>query len=208
MRHLFIFLLATLLAFGIGGNTCKAQNSASQARALLDRTAKIVGRAGGISASFSMQHPTNGNISGSIAVKGNKFNARTSQAVVWYNGKTQWTYLKKNDEVNVSTPTLAQQQMMNPYTFVNIYKHGYNMSAKKSGSSSEVHLTAQNKKQGIQEMYITVSNKTAMPSKIKMKHSGKWYTVSIGSISTKNLPNSMFTFNSKDYPSAEVIDLR
>ncbi len=29
------------------------------------------------------------------------------QAIVWYNGKTQWTYMKKTNEVNVSNPTQA-----------------------------------------------------------------------------------------------------
>ena len=30
--------------------------------------------------------------------------------------------MKKNQEVNISTPTEAQQQSMNPYKFINIYK--------------------------------------------------------------------------------------
>ena len=155
-----------------------------------------------------MAHPTNGKISGTIAVKGNKFHAKTSAATVWFNGKTQWTYMKKNDEVNVSNPTLAQQQMMNPYTFVNIYKKGYTLSAKSEGANNVVHLVAQTKKQSIQEMYVTVNKKTSVPSKIKMKHSNKWYTITIGSLSSRKQPDSLFSFNSKDYPSAEVIDLR
>ena len=141
-------------------------------------------------------------------MKGNKFHAKTSAATVWFNGKTQWTYMKRNDEVNVSNPTLAQQQMMNPYTFVNIYKKGYTLSAKSEGANNVVHLVAQTKKQSIQEMYVTVNKKTGVPSKIKMKHSNKWYTITIGSLSSRKQPDSLFSFNSKDYPSAEVIDLR
>ena len=141
-------------------------------------------------------------------MKGNKFHAKTSAATVWFNGKTQWTYMKRNDEVNVSNPTLAQQQMMNPYTFVNIYKKGYTLSAKSEGANNVVHLVAQTKKQSIQEMYVTVNKKTSVPSKIKMKHSNKWYTITIGSLSSRKQPDSLFSFNSKDYPSAEVIDLR
>ena len=67
---------------------------------------------------------------------------------------------------------------------------------------------AMNSKQSIQEMYVTVNAKTSVPSQIKMKHSGKWYTINVTGFSAKNQPNSMFTFNSKDYPSAEIIDLR
>lgn len=183
-----------------------AQN-AQQARATLDKVAKVVGHSGGASASFTMTNAT-GTTSGTIAIKGNKFHARTAQAIIWYNGKTQWTYMKKNDEVNVSTPTQAQQQLMNPYAFINIYKSGYTASMKVSGNTQKVHLVAQNKSRSIQELYISVDKRTYVPTSVKMKHGNKWSSITIKNFSTKNLPNSMFTFNSKDYPSAEVIDLR
>lgn len=207
MKRLF-FSLVTLAMSVVLALSANAQNTSTQARKILEKTSRVIGRPGGISASFSMQHPTNGTINGTIAVKGNKFNARTSQAIVWFNGKTQWTYLKKNDEVNVTNPTLAQQQMMNPYTFINIYKKGYTLSSKNVGANIEVHLVAQTNKQSIQEMYVTINNKTFTPSKIKMKHGGKWYNITIGAISSKNQPNSLFSFNSREFPSAEVIDLR
>lgn len=185
-----------------------AQSNTAQARAILDKTSKVIGHKSGVSASFTLNNPTTGNVSGTIAVKGGKFNARTPQAIVWFNGKTQWTYMKKNNEVNISTPTQAQQQMMNPYTFINVYKTGYKMSSTKAGGSYEVHLVAQNQKRSIQEMYVTVNSKTYVPSRVKMKHNGRWYTVTISNFSAKKQPDCLFTFNSKDYPSAEVIDLR
>lgn len=205
----FLFKLFTVFVFLIYCSfTVTAQTNASQARAILDKAAKVIGRTGGVSASFKMSHPSAGTISGSIAVKGNRFNARTPQATVWFNGKTQWTYLKKNNEVNVSNPTAAQQQMMNPYTFLNIYKSGYNLATKVSGANNEVHLVANNSRQSIQEMYILVSRTTCVPSQIRMRHGGKWYTIKIYNFSKKNQPNNIFTFNAKDYPTAEIIDLR
>lgn len=208
MKNLLFGILAALILTALCTTRLCAQNNAAQARAILDKTAKVVGRTGGVSASFNMSHPTTGTVSGTIAVKGNKFNARTPQATVWFNGKTQWTYLKKNNEVNISTPTAAQQQMMNPYTFVNIYKNGYKLALTPTANANVVHLVAQNTRQSIQEMYITVNKKTNVPSQIKMKHGGKWITINVTAFSAKNQPNSLFTFNSKDYPSAEVIDLR
>ena len=200
MKHILFSLFAAVVALLLAP-TAQAQNNATQARAILDKTAKVVGRSGGVSASFTMNAPSTGSISGKISVKGNKFYASTPPTTVWFNGKTQWTYMKKNNEVNVSTPTAAQQQMMNPYTFINVYKSGYKLSTKR-------RRRAANKNHSIQEMYITVNKKTSVPSQIKMKHGNKWYTISVRDFSAKNLPNSLFTFNSKDYPSAEVIDLR
>ena len=56
-----------------------------------DKTSKVIGHKSGVSAAFTLNNPTTGNVSGTIAVKGGKFNARTPQAIVWFNGKTQWT---------------------------------------------------------------------------------------------------------------------
>lgn len=210
MKHLLLSMLIAIVC--ILGNqayaTAQTAQTQAQARAILDKTAKVIGRAGGVSASFSMSSPGTGNVSGTIAVKGNRFNARTPQATVWFNGKTQWTYMKHNNEVNVSNPTQAQQQMMNPYAFINIYKSGYTLSSKAAGQTNEVHLVAQNQKRSIQEMYISVDRKSGVPSKIRMKHGGKWFTITVSGFSAKNQPDKLFTFNSKDYPSAEVIDLR
>lgn len=208
MKHTLLSILLAAAMAVVASVQSMAQSNPAQARAILDKTSKVIGHKSGVSASFTLNNPTTGNVSGTIAVKGGKFNARTPQAIVWFNGKTQWTYMKKNNEVNISTPTQAQQQMMNPYTFINVYKTGYKMSSTKAGGSYEVHLVAQNQKRSIQEMYVTVNSKTYVPSRVKMKHNGRWYTVTISNFSTKKQPDSLFTFNSKDYPSAEVIDLR
>lgn len=208
MKHTLLSILLVAAMAVVASVQSMAQSNPAQARAILDKTSKVIGHKSGVSAAFTLNNPTTGNVSGTIAVKGGKFNARTPQAIVWFNGKTQWTYMKKNNEVNISTPTQAQQQMMNPYTFINVYKTGYKMSSTKAGGSYEVHLVAQNQKRSIQEMYVMVNSKTYVPSRVKMKHNGRWYTVTISNFSAKKLPDSLFTFNSKDYPSAEVIDLR
>ncbi|MGI6232208.1 MAG: LolA-like putative outer membrane lipoprotein chaperone [Prevotella sp.] len=184
-----------------------AQNSA-QARKILDKTASVVGRRGGASASFTVSSPKIKATSGTLAIKGNKFHATTPQAIVWYNGKTQWTYMKNTNEVNISTPTEAKRMRMNPYTFLTMYKQGYNLSYQRKGSNYLVHMVAQNKKRSVQEVYITVNSKTSIPSKISMREGSNWTQISIRNFKSKNIPNSTFTFRSKDFPKAEIVDLR
>lgn len=178
------------------------------AKQVLDKTAKVLGNKGGASASFQVSGSKLGNTSGTIAIKGNKFNARTPQAIVWFDGKTQWTYLKKTNEVNVSTPTQAQQMSMNPYTFINIYKTGYSMDMKTTGGNYLIHLNAQNQKRTVAELYITINKKTYVPSSVKMRQGSTWTTISISGFQTKNIPASSFAFNKKEFPSAEIVDLR
>lgn len=182
-----------------------AQN-ATQARKILDKTASIIGRKGGAVANFSISGKY-GNSSGTIAIKGNKFNAKTPQAIVWYDGKTQWTYMKKNQEVNVSTPTEAQQQSMNPYNFISIYKNGFKLGMKNVSEGWQIHLYATNQKRTIKEMYIVVG-KNYLPKTIRMRQSNGWTTIKVTNFKAKNLADTMFRFNAKDFPNAEVIDLR
>ncbi len=199
MKKLCLLAFAAMFGFNALAQT---------AQQVLDKTAAVVGNKNGASANFKMSSSKYGAASGTIAIKGNKFNARTSQAIVWYNGKTQWTYLKKTNEVNVSTPNQAQQMSMNPYTFINMYKSGYKSTLKTVGSSYQVHLVATNQKRSIPEMYITINKQTHVPSQVKMRQGSTWSTIDISGFKSKNIPNSTFSFNSKECPSAEVVDLR
>ena len=129
MKKLSIFLVLMMACLTSG-----AQNS-SLARKVLDKTAAIINNKDGASANFSMTSKKYGSVSGTIAIKGYMFHAATSDAIVWYNGKTQWSYLKKTNEVNVNTPTEAQQMRMNPYKFITMYKKGYNIGITDKGSN-------------------------------------------------------------------------
>lgn len=197
-------LLAFLFSLTLSLSPCLALT----ARQVLDKTAAVIKSKGGVTAHFSISGAKYGNSSGTIAVKGNKFHATTAAATVWFDGKTMWTYMRKTNEVNVSNPKENELQALNPYNFVNIYRSGFSTTMKTVGGSYEVHLTATDKKRKTQEMYITVSKSGYVPSKIRMKQGGKWTTITVSRFKSGNVSDSTFRFNSKDFPSAEVIDLR
>ena len=176
------------------------------AKEVLDKTAATVSNKGGAQAAFSINGQSM-NASGTIAIKGKKFHATTAQATIWFDGKTQWTYMKKNDEVNVANPTESQLAAINPYHFIYLYKNGYNSSMEKKGGNFVVTLKATGKKQ-IQEMVLTIGQKSYVPSQIRYKTAKGWTTINIRNFKAANLSDSMFRFNSKDFPKAEIIDLR
>ena len=176
------------------------------AKSVLDKTAAAVSNKNGVQANFTMTGGM-GNTNGTIAVKGRKFHATTPMATVWFDGKTMWTYMKKNDEVSITTPTEAQLQKINPYNFINLYKQGYDMTMSKADKTYTVHLTA--KKGGkIDELFITVDKSSYHPTQVKMLQGKKWTVFDISNLKAQTLADATFTFNSKDFPSAEVIDLR
>lgn len=183
-----------------------ANVSAQTAKEILDKAASVVNAKKGATADFVMSGKY-GNAAGTISIKGNKFVANTPQAKMWYDGKTQWTYMTSTEEVNVSTPTEAQQQTMNPYRFINLYNMGYAMTKKEVKNGYEVYLKATNPKRTIREMYITVNNQF-VPTNVKMKTAKGWTNINISNFRKVSLPDKAFRFNAKDYPKAEVIDLR
>lgn len=181
---------------------------AQPARAILDKVAATVSNKGGVTAKFTISSSQYGNTSGTIAIKGSKFRTTTPGATVWFDGKTQWTYMKSNNEVNVNTPTEGELQAINPYNFINMYRSGFSYKMQTKGGSHIIHLTATSKQRQIQEMYITVSKSTYIPSKIRMRQGSRWSDISISNFKKVSLNDATFKFNPKDYPSAEIIDLR
>ena len=182
--------------------------SAESAKSILDKAAATVSNPSGVQANFEMRSKQFGNTTGTISIKGRKFHASTPQAIIWFDGKTQWTYMKQNDEVNISNPTEEELQAINPYNFINIYKNGFKLSSKKVNNSYEVYLKATNKKRKIQEMYIIVDQQTYRPTHVKMQQNGKWSVLIINNLKSTSLGDNLFQFNAKDFPQAEIIDLR
>lgn len=197
MEKIRITCLMLLIALASYGQSAKQ---------VLDKTAGIISNKSGVTASFNISSQQYGKTSGTISIKGRKFHADTKEAKVWFDGKTQWTYVKQNDEVNVNTPTAAELQAINPYNFIYMYKQGYTATMTKNGQNFVVTLKAKGK--SIQEMVITISQKSYVPSQIRMLQNKQWTTIHVNGFKQANLAESTFRFNPKQYPNAEIIDLR
>lgn len=202
-------LLLTLTSAIVASMLTSAGVKAQTAREVLDKTAAKVSNAEGISIDFSITSSPIGSTSGTIDVKGSKFQITTPQALVWFDGTTQWTYMKDNEEVNVSNPNDTYLQGINPNNIINLYKNGYTYELSSTeGKSYEVHMTATEEKLTLREVYLTVGKSDYIPTKVRMLQKGKWVELTISSLKNKTFADSHFQFNAKDYPEAEVIDLR
>ena len=185
------------------------------ARQILDRTAGNFEKAGGIKATFTVRSQGN-TASGTIFLKGDKFVLETEGVKTWFDGHTQWSYLTSSEEVNVSEPTPEELQSLNPYALLYSYRQGYQL---KTGSSTtgqklnayEVILTSTDPKQELQCIILYVQKDTFRPLKISMAQRGgkDVAVVTVTSYETgQTYPDRFFTFDPKEYPEAEVIDLR
>lgn len=196
----------------------KAQQT-PDARKILDETASLFTSKGGVKATFKADNFTEGNLQGSatgtMCIQGNKFQMTTPDMITWYNGETQWVYLMRNEEVNVSTPSGDELQLTNPAVLLRQYKKGFAVQYKgtsttrQAKSAYDITLTPK-KKSDIQQVDLQIEKVSHIPAAITITdkngatvsiHISKWET-------GKNQADSFFSFNESDYPDAEVIDLR
>lgn len=212
-KYIFSILIALLLTLPVF-----AQKQA-QAKLVLDKTAAAFEKAKGVEADFSMEAYHKGGslgvASGSIKLKGEKFFLKTKESVSWFNGETQWSYLTGSDEVNISIPTEAELQAMNPYALLYLYKKGfdYRLGAEERFGDRpvyEVVLTATDQKQDLSRIVLYVTKEKYQPVYIAIyQPDGSRSEITITRYQTGlKLDDSVFVFDKKQYPSAEVIDLR
>ena len=198
MKKICFLILAALIS---------TVSMAQTAKSVLDKAAANITVKEGVKANFRMTGGI-GFTSGTILIKGKKFHATTPKAIVWFDGKTMWTYMKDNEEVNVSNPTEAQLQAINPYNFINLYKNGYTSTLNTTGNAYVVHLTSTAKDKKIKELFVTIDKKSYHPTQVKLLQGKKWTVFDITDLKKQSTPDSEFRFNAKEFPHAEVIDLR
>lgn len=193
-----------------------AQNAAD----VLSKAAAAYDKSNGISASFTMQTRSAGqgkgdSFEGTIQMKGDKFTLDTPDAQTWYDGTTQWTYMERNEEVNVTTPTGEELQFTNPALLLSMYKKGFTATYKGESTAAngkaayDVELVPK-KKGDIVKVELQIEKFSNFPAKITVtSKNGMSSTIQIRQLKTGlNQPDSFFVFKERDFPDAEIIDLR
>lgn len=188
-------------------------------RQILDDAAAVFTQKKGVKANFKadsfVKGELQGSVSGSMCIQGNKFQMTTPNMVTWFNGKTQWSYIKENEEVNVSIPTEEELQNINPSTFANLYKSGYNYKMKevqlRGKACYEITLNAQKKTKGLKTVILNIDKNTKDLMCVRMypADSRNCTRISVHQLQRgQSFAPSDFEFTPKDYPQAEIIDLR
>jgi outer membrane lipoprotein-sorting protein len=154
------------------------------------------------------------NITGDITVSGQKYHLTASGQEVINDGKTTWTYLKNENEVNIadSDPT---NQDMSPAQMYTMYKKGYKYQllkpVKEGGVTyDQIELTPENKSNDVFKVQILVSQADKAIKSVKtFKKNGTRTTFALKNFKT-NVPvtATSFAFNKAAHPGVKVVDLR
>lgn len=209
-----LFSLAILLF------TTVSVASAQNARAILDNASGAYNKAGGVTVSFTLDSKDTKSKSvysyeGKAYMKGDKFKIDIPDAITWFDGTTQWTYIKDTEEVSISNPTGIELQSISPSALFSIYKKGHNLVYKgekrvAGKTVQEIELIPQKKGADISKIIVLIDKSSSIFSKITLvSKTGVENTLSIKSYQPNStIADNLFTFNKKDYPKAEIVDLR
>ena len=153
--------------------------------------------------------------SGKAFIKGNRFKLKMEVMDIWFDGETQWVWLKDVDEVNISNPTGREIAAISPLALLGIYKNGYTLKAPRSQTvnGKNVHLV---------EMVPAVTNNDFKAVSVAIEKSSHTLvqvilTMSNGMRNKIDITNynanhkfsdAEFMFDMTAHPEVEIIDLR
>ena len=197
-----------------------ANITAQTAQQVFDNATAAFEKAGGITVKFNVSISHNGFIqgqeNGELSVLKDKVLLNTSNAVTYFDGKTQWTLLPDSDEVTVSEPSGEDElQSINPYALFYIYKNNYSLkmgtlTTYKGKAIYEVILTPTNTDNSMAQLNVYFDKTTYQILFIQvLLRDGTTNDITINGYKTdQKFPDGYFKFDKKKYPNAEIIDLR
>ena len=177
---------------------------------IMRRCASKFSDAKSINVDFAIAH-SNGSDKGTLTMSKKLFRIETPALSIWFDGKTQWTYMADNNEVNVTEPTGEELMESNPFEVISLFSTHFNCRELQSSPSNNiVELTPKNQDMTILSAKLSIRKSTVWPTAMTIVFDGGNTTsVSISKVTTGNsLPASQFRYDSRTHPNAEIIDLR
>ena len=217
MKKISALLLLTMISvMGL-----QAQNTDAKAKAILAEVSKKYRSYNVIKTDFSFmlenpQAKIKETQQGSLIAKSeaNKYKVTMTDQELYSDGKSQWTYLKDNKEVQI-TDVDNNTDGINPAKIFTIYEKGYKYlftGEKKVGAKTlqTIDLSPLDIKKSIFKIRLTIDKAAKQITNVVIfDKSGNRYTYAIKSfIPNVKVAESVFAFDAKKYPGVEVVDLR
>jgi outer membrane lipoprotein-sorting protein len=153
---------------------------------------------------------------GTLIVKANanKYKVVMTNQDLISDGKSQWTYLKNDQEVQV-TNVDNSGDAINPAKIFTVYERGFKyqyVSEKKVGAKvyQTIDLAPTDAKKPFYKVRLTIDKVAKQISNVLIfDKNGNKYTYNVKTfVPNVKMPESTFAFDSKKYPGVEVVDLR
>ena len=150
---------------------------------------------------------------GALQLKGNKYKLDIKGQEIITDGKTSWTFLKENNEVQVNNVDAnPKNDAVTPTNIFTIYEKGYKYKFDSETSTSQIinlyPINPDKKKFHTLKLVIDKAKKEITSFTVFMKD-GTQFEYTINSFITNTvLPDELFIFDVKAHPGVEVVELR
>jgi outer membrane lipoprotein carrier protein len=209
---LFLFFFAAFTSFAQAQQDPKAEK-------ILDAMTKKYKALKVFSASFTqtLENPKNKikeTMQGEIFVSGNKFRLKMKDQEIINNGTTLWTFMKSENEVNISDNDPEDQQM-SPSAIFTLYQKGYKYALvdeiREAGQAYYVlELSPDDKNNPVYKVRLQINKKDhAVKTWTMFRNNGNRYVYAIKNFNPNpDVDDNFFSFDKAKYKGVKVIDLR
>jgi len=215
MKNSFLIVCLLLVScFSFSQNDEKAVE-------LLDEVAVKLENSNSLQIEFNMyvenaQNSKNDSYSGSAVYKGGNYKMDLMGQIIFSDGKTNWTYLKDADEVNITANSEDEKNMFDPKYILKDYKKNFKIKYisekfEKNRPLVEVDLFPQ-KIDDKKYSRVTLKIDKVKKQIYSIRYVGKdgiSYLIEIHKyVENPNISDSEVKYNNSLFPDAEVIDMR
>lgn len=149
-----------------------------------------------------------------VKANANKYKVAMTNQDLISDGKVQWTYLKNDQEVQISNVDNSGDAI-NPAKIFTIYekgfKYAYTGEQKVGGKTFQmIDLTPTDSKKSIFKVRLSIDKVSRQIANVVIfEKNGNNYTYQVKTFSPNiKVPETTFAFDAKKYPGVEVVDLR
>lgn len=194
--------------------------SNAESKAIMDKAFAGFETSKGIQLSFkTSSQDADGNTyqpeSGTAFIKGNRFKLEMESMNIWFDGVTQWVFIKEANEVNISKPDGQEIAAVSPLALLGMYKNGYMLKAPISKTIKDTPVwqiemipSAGNRDFKVVVASINKKDHTVMQVILTAANGMKTQIDLSGYNANHQFDDALFRFDKTTYPGVEIVDLR
>ncbi len=149
---------------------------------------------------------------GEAILRADKFFLEMDELTIWFDGKTQWTYMQSINEVTITEPDAEELAQTNPIMIIAIFKSVSNIDFSKTKNTANhvIKLTPKIKKADFSKIEVCLNKTNHQPKSIKIDYKNGLSNELIFTNykQSKDISDSVFKFDASKAKGAYVNDLR
>lgn len=151
-------------------------------------------------------------LTGSVIISKDQYKLELPDNIIWFNGKTSWSYLPAEKEVTITTPDKKDDSFQNrPSAVFTMYKKGYKSRlVEENAGSYVIDLYPDDINTEIIRLRLTIGKSLLDLKNMEYKNKeGMIFTLYVKEYSLTSKPDAdAFIFQPDKYKGVEIIDMR